>query len=45
VDDIDAGVNTLRVRLGATGAVVIALMGLLSWLIARDILIPWKSNA
>jgi methyl-accepting chemotaxis protein len=38
VDDIDADMNTLLVRLGATGAVVMVLMGLLSWLIARDIL-------
>ena len=37
VDDIDADMNTLLVRLGATGAAVMALMGLLSWLIARDI--------
>jgi methyl-accepting chemotaxis protein len=38
VDDIDADMNTLLVRLGATGAAVMVLMGLLSWLIARDIL-------
>src|SRR5712671_1670509 len=38
VDDIDADMNTLLVRLGVTGAVVMVLMGLLSWLIARDIL-------
>jgi methyl-accepting chemotaxis protein len=38
VDDIDADMNTLRLRLGATGVAVMVLMGLLSWLIARDIL-------
>jgi methyl-accepting chemotaxis protein len=38
VDDVDADVHTLLLRLGAVGAVVMALMALLSWLIARDIL-------
>ena len=38
VDDLDADVNALRLRLGTMGAGVIALMALLSWLIARDIL-------
>ena len=38
VDDLDADVNALLVRLGAIGAGVLALMALLSWLIARDVL-------
>ena len=38
VDDIDADINTLLLRLATIGAAVMALMGLLSWLIARDIL-------
>jgi methyl-accepting chemotaxis protein len=38
VDDIEADSNALLLRLGATGAAVMVLMGLLSWLIARDIL-------
>ena len=38
VDDLDADVNALLIRLGAIGAGVLALMALLSWLIARDIL-------
>ena len=38
VDDIDADVNALLLRLGAIGAGLMVLMGLLSWLIARDIL-------
>jgi methyl-accepting chemotaxis protein len=38
VDDLDADVNALLLRLGAIGAGLMALMGLLSWLIARDIL-------
>jgi methyl-accepting chemotaxis protein len=38
VDDLDADANALRLRLGAIGAGVMVLMGLLSWLIARDIL-------
>jgi methyl-accepting chemotaxis protein len=38
VDDIDADVNTLLWRLGAIGGGLMALMGLLSWLIARDVL-------
>jgi methyl-accepting chemotaxis protein len=37
-DDIDADVNALLWRLGAMGAGLMALLGLLSWLIARDIL-------
>jgi methyl-accepting chemotaxis protein len=38
VDDLDADANALLLRLGVMGAGVIALMALLSWLIARDIL-------
>ena len=38
VDDLDADVNALLIRLGSIGVGVMALMGLLSWLIARDIL-------
>jgi methyl-accepting chemotaxis protein len=38
VDDVDADVNALLLRLGAIGAGLMVLMGLLSWLIARDIL-------
>jgi methyl-accepting chemotaxis protein len=38
VDDIDAQVNALLWRLGAIGAGLMALMGLVSWLIARDVL-------
>ena len=38
VDDIDADVNALLWRLGAMGAGLMALLGLISWLIARDIL-------
>ncbi len=38
VDDVDADVNALLLRLGAIGFGVMALMALLSWLIARDIL-------
>jgi methyl-accepting chemotaxis protein len=38
VDDIDADVNALLWRLGAVGAGLIIVMGLLSWLIARDVL-------
>jgi methyl-accepting chemotaxis protein len=38
IDDLDADVNALLLRLGAIGAGLMALMGLLSWLIARDIL-------
>jgi methyl-accepting chemotaxis protein len=38
VDDIDADVNALLLRLGAIGAGLVLLMGLLSWLIARDVL-------
>jgi methyl-accepting chemotaxis protein len=38
VDDVDADVNALLTRLGAIGAGLLVLMGLLSWLIARDIL-------
>jgi len=37
-DDIDADVNALLWRLGAMGAGLMALLGLVSWLIARDIL-------
>jgi methyl-accepting chemotaxis protein len=38
VDDVDADVNALLLRLGAIGAGLMVLMALLSWLIARDIL-------
>ena len=38
VDDLDADVNVLLTRLGLLGAGVLALMALLSWLIARDVL-------
>jgi methyl-accepting chemotaxis protein len=38
VDDIDAEVNGLLWRLGEIGAGLMVLMGLLSWLIARDVL-------
>jgi methyl-accepting chemotaxis protein len=38
VDDIDADVNALLWRLGEVGAGLIVVMGLLSWLIARDVL-------
>ncbi len=38
VDDLDADVNALLIRLGTIGAGVMALMALLSWLIARDVL-------
>ena len=38
VDDVNADVNALLLRLGAIGAGVIMLMSMLSWLIARDIL-------
>jgi methyl-accepting chemotaxis protein len=37
VDDIDADVNALLLRLGAIGGGLMLLMGLLSWLIARDV--------
>ncbi len=38
VDDVNADVNALLLRLGAIGAGIIVLMSLLSWLIARDVL-------
>jgi methyl-accepting chemotaxis protein len=38
VDDVDADINALLLRLGAIGAGLMALMALLSWLIARDVL-------
>jgi methyl-accepting chemotaxis protein len=38
IDDLDKDVNALLIRLGAVGAGVLALMALLSWLIASDIL-------
>jgi methyl-accepting chemotaxis protein len=38
VDDLDADVNALLIRLGAVGAGVMLLMAVLSWLIARDVL-------
>jgi methyl-accepting chemotaxis protein len=37
VDDIDADVNALLLELGAVGVGLMLLMGLLSWLIARDV--------
>ena len=38
VDDLDSDVNALLIRLGSIGASVMALMALLSWLIASDVL-------
>ena len=38
VDDLDTDVNALMLRMGAIGGGVMVLMGLLSWLIARDVL-------
>jgi methyl-accepting chemotaxis protein len=38
VDDLETDINTLLLRMGAIGAAVMVLMGLLSWLIARDVL-------
>jgi methyl-accepting chemotaxis protein len=38
VDDIDEDVNALLLRLGAIGGALVALMALLSWLIARDVI-------
>jgi methyl-accepting chemotaxis protein len=38
MDDIDADVNALLLHLGAVGAGLLALMALLSWFIARDVL-------
>ena len=38
IDDIDADVNALLWRLGSVGGGLIIVMGLLSWLIARDVL-------
>jgi len=38
VDDLDADVNALLLRLGAVGAGIMLLMALLSWMVARDIL-------
>jgi methyl-accepting chemotaxis protein len=38
VDDLDSDVNAQLLRLGAIGLGVLALMALLSWLIAQDIL-------
>ncbi len=37
VDDIDADANALMLRLGVIGGGLLLLLGLLSWLIARDI--------
>jgi methyl-accepting chemotaxis protein len=37
VDDIDADSNALLLRLGLVGGGLLALLGILSWLIARDI--------
>jgi methyl-accepting chemotaxis protein len=37
VDDIDADVNALLTRLGTIGAGLMALLGLLSWLISRNV--------
>jgi methyl-accepting chemotaxis protein len=38
VDDLDNDVNALLIKLGTTGAAVLAVMALLSWLIASDVL-------
>jgi methyl-accepting chemotaxis protein len=38
VDDLDADINALLLRLGAIGAGILALMALASWLIASDVL-------
>jgi methyl-accepting chemotaxis protein len=38
MDDIDADVNALWLRLAAVGFVLLVLMGALSWFIARDVL-------
>jgi methyl-accepting chemotaxis protein len=38
VDDIDADLNALLLRLGAVGGGLLALMAMVSWFIARDIL-------
>jgi methyl-accepting chemotaxis protein len=38
VDDLDADENALLIRLGSIGAGVMALMALLSWLVASDVL-------
>lgn len=38
IDDLDRDVNALLMRLGSLGAGVLALMALLSWLIASDVL-------
>ncbi|MCA6107244.1 methyl-accepting chemotaxis protein [Bradyrhizobium cenepequi] len=37
VDDIDADMNAMLLQLGAIGGGLMLLMGLLSWLIARDV--------
>jgi methyl-accepting chemotaxis protein len=37
VDDIDADVNGLLTRLGVIGSGLVLLLGLLSWLISRDV--------
>jgi methyl-accepting chemotaxis protein len=38
VDDLDTDINALLIRLGSIGAGVMALMALVSWLIASDVL-------
>jgi methyl-accepting chemotaxis protein len=38
MDDIDADVSAMRLRLGAVGLVLLVLMAALSWFIARDII-------
>jgi methyl-accepting chemotaxis protein len=38
VDDLETDINVLLLRMGSIGVAVVALMGLLSWLIARDVL-------
>jgi methyl-accepting chemotaxis protein len=38
VDDLESDINALLVRMGAIGGGVMLLVGLLSWLIARDVL-------
>jgi methyl-accepting chemotaxis protein len=38
VDDLDADINALLIRLAGVGAGLVVLMALLSWLITRDVL-------
>ena len=37
IDDIDADVSTLLERLGAIGGGLMILLGLLSWLVSRNV--------